>query len=130
MDTQTKTVKQVKFTFNGLIASVSVVGSDEKIILDIAALSDEMKVELLKLGAKTKLSNYRCGDKLHGDEKIATILDCYKLLKDNTFRQTREPVETIPVSEQVIEWRKFSDHEKSVVKKVDPARFTKLEKLI
>ena len=130
MDATTKTSKQVKFVFNGLIATVSVNGSDEKLILDIAALSDAMKLELLLLGAKTKLSNYRCGDKLHGAEKLATIGECYQLLDDNIFRQTRTPAESIPLSEQVSEWRLFTDQQKEWVRKIDPAKFTKLQKLI
>ena len=129
MDTSTNSKKQVKFVFNGLIATVSVNGSNQRETFDIASLSDEMKLELLQLGAKTKLSNYRCGDKLYGDEKVATIKECYQLLTDNIFRQVRAKAETMSIEDQTEAWLKMSEDNKLIVKSVAPEKYKKLNLL-
>lgn len=121
--------RQVKFTFEGLKATVNVTGSDNVKEFDIEPLSDEIKLQLLQYGFKQKLSDYRAGDKLREDEKLEAIEECYGMLASGEFRQKGAEREKVSFEDRLEAWQELSDEQKQAVKPIiGEAMFTKLEK--
>lgn len=120
--------RQVKFTFTGLDATVNVNGSDEVKHFSISELSDSIQEQLLQYGFKQKLSDYRAGDKLQGDEKLEAIEECYAMLEAGEFRQKSEPKEKVSFAERLAGWELLSSEQREQVKPIiGEALYKKLE---
>jgi len=121
--------RQVKFTFEGLIATVNVSGSDNAEVFDIEELDEDIKLQLLQYGFKQKLSDFRAGDKLREEEKLEAIKECYEMLAEGNFRQASVKAKGPSFEEQLEGWRQMSDEEKKrAALLIGQAKADKLEK--
>lgn len=105
---ETKQKRQVKITFTEGIATVSVNGSDESIDYTLTDIPDNIREELFQYGWKQKVSDYKAGDRLQGDDKLEAISDCHEMLLKGEFRQKGEARQKVSFEERLKGWRGLS----------------------
>lgn len=108
---------QIKISFNGDMASVTVNGSDME-DFDISNFPENIVTELLRYGWKQKVSDYRAADKLRGNDKKDSIAECHQMMMNGTFRQKSEKREKMSFAEQLVQWNKMSDENKTNLRSI------------
>lgn len=129
--TETKQKRQVKITFTEGHATVKVNGSEDEIEYTLTDIPDEIREELFQYGWKQKVSDYKAGDLLRGEDKLEAITECHEMLLAGEFRQKGEKRQKVSFETQLKSWEKMDDTEKKAVRSViGNSRCDKLEKAV